>query len=190
MGQKLLLVCGLALLMTIPALFVFMLLADRTTRAQAVQSELGASSGGPQTSLGPISAIPLHPNVPIAPPTAQITSAAPPASEPLLIVFPSNGDAAFLIAAVVTVGLISVCAGWVFESRGQGLRALVAFSGLYGLIYVLMRLEDYALLVGAFSSFAAIAAVMYFTRKLDWYGLVDTPASISPPSQLILKDAP
>jgi inner membrane protein involved in colicin E2 resistance len=61
---------------------------------------------------------------------------------------------------------------------------------LYGLIYVLMRLEDYALLVGAFSSFAAIAAVMYFTRKLDWYGLVDTPASISPPSQLILKDAP
>ena len=34
-----------------------------------------------------------------------------------------------------------------------------------------MRLEDYALLVGALSSFAAIAAVMYFTRKVDWYGM-------------------
>ena len=51
------------------------------------------------------------------------------------------------------------------------MRALVAFTFLYGLIYVLMRLEDYALLVGALASFAAIFAVMYFTRKLDWYGI-------------------
>jgi len=35
---------------------------------------------------------------------------------------------------------------------------------------VLMRLEDYALLVGALASFAAIAAVMWFTRNIDWYG--------------------
>ena len=80
-------------------------------------------------------------------------------------------DPAFAAAAVATVGLISAYAGWTFDSRAQGLRALVAFSFLYGLIYVLMRLEDYALLVGALSSFAAIAAVMYFTRKVDWYGV-------------------
>lgn len=80
-------------------------------------------------------------------------------------------DLAFAVAAVATVGLISAYAGWTFDSRAQGLRALVAFSVLYGLIYVLMRLEDYALLVGALSSFAAIAAVMYFTRKVDWYGV-------------------
>lgn len=80
-------------------------------------------------------------------------------------------DAAFALAAAATVGLISAYAGWTFESRAQGVRALVAFTFLYGLIYVLMRLEDYALLVGALSSFAAIAAVMYFTRKVDWYGM-------------------
>src|SRR5690606_19513247 len=80
-------------------------------------------------------------------------------------------DPAFAVAAAATVGLISAYAGWTFDSRAQGLRALVAFSFLYGLIYVLMRLEDYALLVGALSSFAAIAAVMYFTRKVDWYGV-------------------
>jgi inner membrane protein len=79
-------------------------------------------------------------------------------------------DLAFLIAAGATVGLISAYAGWVFESRRQGLIALVAFTFLYGLIYILMRLEDYALLVGAVTSFAAIAAVMFFTRKLNWYG--------------------
>jgi len=80
-------------------------------------------------------------------------------------------DIAFVLAAAATVGLISAYAGWAFESRKQGIRALVAFTFLYGLIYVLMRLEDYALLVGAFSAFAALAAVMYFTRKVDWYGL-------------------
>ena len=79
-------------------------------------------------------------------------------------------DIAFGIAATATVALISAYAGWTFQSRGQGMRALVAFAFLYGLIYVLMRLEDYALLVGALASFAAIAAVMWFTRNIDWYG--------------------
>ena len=79
-------------------------------------------------------------------------------------------DIAFGIAATATVALISAYAGWTFKSRAQGVRALVAFAFLYGLIYVLMRLEDYALLVGALASFAAIAAVMWFTRNVDWYG--------------------
>lgn len=80
-------------------------------------------------------------------------------------------DLGFLVAAAATVSLISVYAYWVFSSLARGLQALVAFSVLYGLIYVLMRLEDMALLVGAVASFAAIAAVMYFTRKIDWYGV-------------------
>jgi inner membrane protein len=79
-------------------------------------------------------------------------------------------DAGFAIAAGATVALISAYAGWVFKSTRQGLAALAAFSTLYGLIYVLLRLEDFALLVGAGASFTAIAAVMYFTRNIDWYG--------------------
>ncbi len=88
-------------------------------------------------------------------------------------------DLAFAIAATATVALISAYAGWIFESRRYGLRALVAFSVLYGLIYLLLRLEDQALLVGALASFAAIAAVMYFTRHMDWYGSASA-ASQSP----------
>jgi inner membrane protein len=86
-------------------------------------------------------------------------------------------DQAFVIAAGATVALISAYAGWVFESRRQGFVALGAFTALYGLIYVLMRLEDLALLIGAVTSFAAIAAVMYFTRRIDWYGVTDKALS-------------
>jgi inner membrane protein len=78
-------------------------------------------------------------------------------------------DFAFLIAGGATVTLFSANAGWIFASRIHCLRALVVFSMLYGLIYMLLRLEDNALLVGAVASFLAIAAAMYFTRFIDWH---------------------
>lgn len=99
-------------------------------------------------------------------------------------------DVAFLIAAGATVALISAYAGWVFESRVQGLAALASFSVLYGLIYGLMRLEDLALLIGAVASFVAIAAVMFFTRRVDWYGsAAPAPAAYSNTLKTALKDA-
>jgi inner membrane protein len=85
-------------------------------------------------------------------------------------------DAGFLLAGAATVALLSANAAWVFSSRVQGVRALVIFSLLYALIYLLLRLEDNALLVGAISSFLAVAAAMYFTRRIDWYGSLPVPA--------------
>jgi inner membrane protein len=51
----------------------------------------------------------------------------------------------------------------------QAVRAFVIFALLYTLIYLLLTLEDNALLVGAIASFLAVAAAMYFTRRIDWY---------------------
>jgi inner membrane protein len=75
----------------------------------------------------------------------------------------------FLIAGAATVCLLSINASWIFESRVQGMRALVVFSLLYTFIYLLLRLEDNALLVGAVASFLAVGFAMYITRKIDWY---------------------
>jgi inner membrane protein len=82
----------------------------------------------------------------------------------------------FLLAGGATVALLAANAGWVFASRMQGVRALVVFALLYTLIYLLLTLEDNALLVGAIASFLAVAGAMYFTRRIDWYG---TPSSQS-----------
>jgi inner membrane protein len=86
-------------------------------------------------------------------------------------------DWAFLIAGVSTVGLLSANAGWVFSSRRLGMRALAIFSSLYALIYLLLRLDDDALLIGSIASFAAVSAAMYFTRDLDWYHPFSSAAS-------------
>jgi inner membrane protein len=48
-------------------------------------------------------------------------------------------------------------------------------------------LEDNALLVGAVASFLAVAAVMYFTRNIDWYSSI--PAGGAQPSEAVDKDA-
>jgi inner membrane protein len=87
---------------------------------------------------------------------------------------------AFLIAAVATVGLISLYAGTVFGSRRRALVAAAVFAATYALLYLLMRLEDLALLVGAVAAFAAVAATMFVTRKIDWYGGGEKPAEGAP----------
>jgi inner membrane protein len=58
MGTKLMVVCGLALLMIIPSLFVEGLIQDRTRRAADVATEISGHVGGRQTFLGPTIAIP------------------------------------------------------------------------------------------------------------------------------------
>jgi inner membrane protein len=95
-------------------------------------------------------------------------------------------DWGFLIAGGATVLLLSANASWIFESRVQGLRALTIFSLLYSLIYLLLRLEDNALLVGAVASFVAVAAVMYFTRNINWYSSIPSGGAQPPP--VIRKD--
>ena len=52
------------------------------------------------------------------------------------------------------------------------LRALVltgALLMLYGMLYLILRSEDNALLMGSLLIFAVLAFVMLLTRDLDWY---------------------
>ncbi|NHK96757.1 cell envelope integrity protein CreD [Rubrivivax benzoatilyticus] len=62
--------------------------------------------------------------------------------------------------------------GWLF---GAGMALL------YGLLYLLLLREQTALLVGSLGLFAALAAVMLLTRRLDWYRLGAAPAAPAAP---------
>lgn len=75
----------------------------------------------------------------------------------------------FMVSAIATVALTALYAGAVF---GRSLIAASAgvFGLVYGLLFVLMRIQDFALMVGALVCFIAIAATLYLTRNLNWYG--------------------
>jgi inner membrane protein involved in colicin E2 resistance len=79
-------------------------------------------------------------------------------------------DFAYLVAGLATVLLFSINTKWLFKNTTLSVRAFTIFSLLYSFIYVLLRLEYYALLIGSIVSFSAVAATMYLTRNIDWYG--------------------
>jgi inner membrane protein len=80
-------------------------------------------------------------------------------------------DTAYVAAAVPTVALIAWYWQWVVQARQRAALMLAALSTLYGYLYLLLRLEDYALLAGALGLFAMLAIVMFLTRRVDWYHL-------------------
>lgn len=52
-------------------------------------------------------------------------------------------------------------------ARAGSIAALLAAE--HSVLYVVLRMEDYALLAGTASLFVALAAVMFFTRHVDWF---------------------
>ena len=80
-------------------------------------------------------------------------------------------DRAYLASAVVTTLLIAGYARAVLRGTRPGLSVAASLTALYSFLYLLLRLEDYALLAGAIGIFIVLAAVMYMTRRMDWYSL-------------------
>ncbi len=81
-------------------------------------------------------------------------------------------DQAYLIAAVATVSLITLYAKSHFGNWKAAAVFAPVLSALYGFIFVLIRLEDTALIVGSIGLFVVLALVMYASRKINWYGNV------------------
>ena len=79
-------------------------------------------------------------------------------------------DHAYLIAATATVVLISLYAKSHFSSWKTAAVFFLTLSLLYGFIFILIRLEDTALLVGSIGLFIVLTLVMYASRRINWYG--------------------
>lgn len=79
-------------------------------------------------------------------------------------------DIAYAIASIATILLISIYAYSHFKKPGTGLLFAAMLSLLYGFTYVLVQLEDTALLVGSIGLFIILAVIMYVSRKINWYG--------------------
>jgi inner membrane protein len=77
---------------------------------------------------------------------------------------------AYLIAATASGGMLSIYVGEALASRRQGLIMFAVFLLLYGLLYLILNLEDYALLAGAILGFTALTAIMFATLRVDWSG--------------------
>ncbi len=76
--------------------------------------------------------------------------------------------AAYAVSAVACVGLIGYYVRHVLGSRAQGAAFSAALAALYGLLYMILSSEDYALLMGSLLVFGLLAVVMVLTRRVSW----------------------
>src|SRR5438477_3373068 len=77
--------------------------------------------------------------------------------------------AAYAAATAACVGIITIYLVRVLKRAVLGLVFGAALAGLYGMLYALLKAEDYALLGGSCLLFTLLAAVMIATRRIDWY---------------------
>jgi inner membrane protein len=77
---------------------------------------------------------------------------------------------AYALASVAVIAMLTAYSRVIFR---RGTRAVLIGSGvaaLYGYLFVLLTNEDAALLAGSIGLFVILAAIMFVTRKVDWYG--------------------
>ena len=88
---------------------------------------------------------------------------------------------AYILATIAIVGLVSLYCRVVLRAATRAVIVGAFLASLYCYLYVLLSLEEYALLVGSVGLFGALAAVMYLTRWIDWPSLGVTPPSNEAP---------
>lgn len=78
---------------------------------------------------------------------------------------------AFIVSAIATLLLIAGYIQAILKSKHLTLLIVGILTILYTFIFVIIQLQDYALLIGSIGIFIILGLVMYFSRKIDWYNL-------------------
>ncbi|MBX3241380.1 MAG: cell envelope integrity protein CreD [Chitinophagaceae bacterium] len=79
-------------------------------------------------------------------------------------------NAAYAIASSATILLITLYTKSLFSTWKVSLLFGGLLTMLYGFIFILIQLQDNALLFGSIGLFILLAIIMYYSRKIEWYG--------------------
>ena len=74
-------------------------------------------------------------------------------------------NSAYVLSGVATIGLAAFYAGAIYGSHRIGLLTAGILTLLYTFIFLLLQLQDYALLAGSIGLFLLLALTMYLTRN-------------------------
>ncbi|HLF52285.1 MAG TPA: cell envelope integrity protein CreD [Flavobacterium sp.] len=75
---------------------------------------------------------------------------------------------AYIISGISVIALITLYSVSILKNKKFPVFIGLSLTALYTFIYVIIQLENYALLVGSIGLFLILAEVMYFSRKIDW----------------------
>jgi inner membrane protein len=82
-----------------------------------------------------------------------------------------NFSTSFIISSAAVIGLLSFYSFSIVREKLKALLILPVLTLAYTFLYIIIRSEDYALLLGSILLFLILGTVMALTRKVDWYAL-------------------
>ena len=80
---------------------------------------------------------------------------------------------AYMIATISSVGLLGFYVSFVLKSASRGTIFSAVTTTLYAVLYVIICSEDHALLMGTILIFMVLGFVMFATRHVDWYTIME-----------------
>ena len=88
---------------------------------------------------------------------------------------------AYAMASFAVIGMVAAYGVIALKRVSRALVVAGSVAALYAYLYFLLMNEDYALLIGSIGLFAMLGAIMYATRRVDWYSVGSRPLESSLP---------
>jgi inner membrane protein len=79
--------------------------------------------------------------------------------------------AAYVTASAAVIGMVGAYSVVVLSSLRRAMIVAAGVATLYAYLYLLLMNEDYALLIGSVGLFVILAAIMFVTRRVNWYAV-------------------
>ncbi|MCU0425131.1 MAG: cell envelope integrity protein CreD [Candidatus Kapabacteria bacterium] len=92
-----------------------------------------------------------------------------------------NFNRAYWLASIATIALITLYTRSVLANNLATVIIFGILTVLYGFLFIILQLQDYALLLGSVGLFVILAVVMYVTRNIDWFAIGKAGDGENPP---------
>lgn len=83
----------------------------------------------------------------------------------------TNFDVAYIISSVFIIGITGFYARAILKNLRQTITLVSILMLTYAFVYLILQLQDYALLIGSVGLTAILALTMFITRNVNWYDL-------------------
>ncbi len=84
----------------------------------------------------------------------------------------------YLIAGSLVIGLLTLYTKSIYKNRNIVLSISAMLISFYGFVYVLLQMQDYSLLLGNMALFLIPEAIMFFTRKANWFDVLKSKSVV------------
>lgn len=79
-------------------------------------------------------------------------------------------NAAYIVSSIIIISMISFYASTLFRKKAGAIVLSLILILMYSFLFVVLQIADFALLLGNVGILIALGLIMFFSKRIDWYG--------------------